>query len=50
VQPDAVPIIILWPFRPIRFVYELEDTGPPIGRESINDPFAVRGEFRDGML
>lgn len=50
VQPDAVPIIILWPFCPIRFVYELEDTGPPIDRESINDPFAVRGEFRDGML
>ena len=22
VQPDAVPIIILWPFSPIRFVYE----------------------------
>jgi hypothetical protein len=29
VLPDAVPIMILWPFRPIRFVYELEDTGPP---------------------
>jgi hypothetical protein len=32
VQPDAVPIIILWPFSPIRFVYEVEDTGPPIDR------------------
>jgi hypothetical protein len=45
VLPDAVPIIILWPFSPIRFVYELQDTGPPIDRESINDPFGAKGEF-----
>jgi hypothetical protein len=32
VKPDAAPIIILWPFSPIRFVYELEDTGPEIDR------------------
>jgi hypothetical protein len=50
VLPDAVPIIILWPFSPIRFVYELEDTGPPIDREQINDPFAVKGEFRPRVL
>jgi hypothetical protein len=50
VLPDAVPIIILWPFSPIRFVYELQDTGPPIDRESINDLFAAKGEFRLGTL
>jgi len=50
VQPDAVPIIILWPFSPIRFVYELADTGPTIDRESIKDSFAVKGQFRAGML
>jgi hypothetical protein len=50
VLPDAVPIIILWPFSPIRFVYELADTGPPIDREDIKDPFAARGEFRPGMI
>ena len=50
VQPDAVPIIILWPFSPVRFVYEVEDTGPPIDRDDMNDPFAVRGKFRDVML
>ena len=50
VLPDAVPIIILWPFSPIRFVYELADTGPPINREDVKDPFAVRGEFREGAL
>ena len=50
VLPDAVPIIILWPFSPIRFVYQLQDTGPPIDRESINDFFAAKGEFRLGTL
>jgi uncharacterized Zn finger protein (UPF0148 family) len=50
VLPDAVPIIILWPFSPIRFVYELEDTGPPIDRESINDPFAAKGNFSPKAL
>jgi hypothetical protein len=50
VWPDAVPIIILWPFSPIRFVYELEDTGPLIDRETIQDPFGTKGEFRPGIL
>src|SRR5215212_8894439 len=50
VSPDAVPIIILWPFSPIRFVYELEDTGPPIDRDAINDLFVVKGELANGVL
>ncbi|MBM1170201.1 ImmA/IrrE family metallo-endopeptidase [Microvirga arabica] len=50
VLPDAVPIIILWPFGPIRFVYELADTGPPLERDDPNDPFAVAGEFSPQML
>lgn len=50
VQPDAAPIIILWPFSPIRFVYELEDTGPPFDREKIQDPFAVKGDLRPNVL
>jgi hypothetical protein len=50
VLPDAVPIMILWPFSPIRFVYEFEDTGPPIDRESMNDPFAVRGTLEPRVL
>ena len=48
--PDAVPIIILWPFSPIRFVYELADTGPPIDREQIGDPFAAAGKFEAKVL
>jgi hypothetical protein len=50
VLPDAVPIMILWPFRPIRLVYELEDTGPPYSRDSISDPFAVQGDFQPKVL
>jgi hypothetical protein len=45
VVPDAVPIMILWPFSPIRYVYELEDTEPRIDREAIKDPFAAKGNF-----
>jgi hypothetical protein len=43
VKPDAVPIIVLWPFGPIRFLYELADTEPDIDRAAFNDPFAVKG-------
>ena len=40
----------LTPFSPIRFVYELADTGPPIDREKIGDPFAATGVFKANML
>jgi hypothetical protein len=50
VKFDAAPIIILWPFSPIRFVYELEDTGPDIDREAIGDPFAVKGSLYPRVL
>jgi hypothetical protein len=50
VLPDAVPIMILWPFSPIRLVYELDDTGPPIKRDGLRDPFAVEGNFKSVLL
>jgi hypothetical protein len=37
VKADAVPIIVLWPRSPIRFVYELADTGPEIDRAALKD-------------
>ncbi len=43
VLPDARPIIILMPFAPVVHVYEIEDTGPPIDRDAMNDPFAATG-------
>ena len=45
VVPDAIPIMILRPFSPIRYVYELENTEPRIDREAIKDPFAAKGNF-----
>jgi hypothetical protein len=45
VKADAVPIIVLWPRSPIRFVYELADTGPEIDRAALKDPFAVQGKL-----
>jgi hypothetical protein len=50
VLPDAVPIMILWPFCPIRLIYEVDDTGPPIKRDSEHDPFAVEGCFKPALL
>jgi hypothetical protein len=50
VVPDAIPIMILWPFSPIRYVYELEDTEPPIDRDAMNDPFAAKGDFHPAAL
>jgi len=43
IKPGAVPIAILWPFAPVRWVYELNDT---YGRDvppHTSDPFAVLG-------
>jgi hypothetical protein len=45
VKADAVPIIVLWPRSPIRFVYELADTSPEIDRAALKDPFAVQGKL-----
>jgi hypothetical protein len=43
IKPGATPIAILWPFAPVRWVYELNDT---YGRDvpaNGNDPFEVLG-------
>jgi hypothetical protein len=41
IRPDAVPIMILQPFGPVRFIYELSDTvGAPIEGENQGNIFA----------
>lgn len=50
VAADAAPIIILWPFGPIRYVYEVGDTLPAIDRSAIGDPFATEGALRPGVM
>ena len=43
INPGAIPIAILWPFAPVRWVYELNDThGEPLPPHT-SDPFAVLG-------
>lgn len=43
ILPDARPILILMPFAPVVHVYDIEDTGPPIDRAALGDPFAATG-------
>lgn len=43
VNPGAIPIAILWPFAPVRWVYELNDTYGRAVPAHTSDPFAVLG-------
>ena len=45
VLPDAVPIIILWPFSPVRFVFELADTAGKELPGRDDNPLFARGEL-----
>ena len=53
VKPNSRPLIILLPFGPVGFVYDIADTEPAVGKDSdslweelldkyINHPFASR--------
>lgn len=45
VKPRAIPIVILVPFGPVNFVYDVEDTqGEPLP-EYVVKPFQVRGRL-----
>ncbi len=45
VNPDAVPVVILRPFGPVQFVYEISDTsGEPVPGD--RDLFAASGEVK----
>lgn len=51
-KPDARPLIILWPFAPVAFVYDIEDTlGQHISEPAYAEMFVTSGrEFgRDFM-
>jgi hypothetical protein len=42
INPDAIPIVVLQPFGPVRYVYEISDTeGDDIPGESASSLFAV---------
>ncbi|WP_194266333.1 ImmA/IrrE family metallo-endopeptidase [Dechloromonas sp. H13] len=45
VKPGAIPIVVLRPFGPVSFLYEVSDTdGPPLPGEH-NNPFVTYGEM-----
>lgn len=45
IKPGARPLVILWPFAPVHFVYELGDTeGDKPVPEDVLNPFKNRGE------
>lgn len=50
ILPDARPILILMPFAPVVHVYDIEDTGPPIDRAEIGDPFAATGPLPQATI
>lgn len=46
IKPEARPLIILWPFGPVRFVFELGDTyGPEPFPDNLLKPFNVNGQL-----
>jgi len=50
VLPDAVPVVILWPFGPVQFLFELSDTeGKELpGREK--NPLFARGDLPENLF
>lgn len=51
IKPGARPLVILWPFGPVRFVFELEDTegNAPFPKELLK-PFQTDGRLPAGMF
>ena len=46
IKPGARPLVILWPFAPVHFVFELEDTeGPDSFPSSLLKPFQTEGKI-----
>jgi len=51
VKPSAIPIVVLWPFCPVRCAYELADTtGAPVDDALLDRVFGERVEIRAGLI
>lgn len=51
IKPDARPLVILWPFAPVRFVFELEDTdGKDPFPAALLKPFQTNGTLSKSAL
>lgn len=47
VIPNARPLVILVPFGPVEFVYDIKDTEGEKSLDEIMDPYATKGKFDD---
>ena len=48
IKPEARPLVILWPFAPVRFLFELGDTeGDDPFPEPLLKPFKATGKIHD---
>ena len=51
IKPGARPLVILWPFGPVRFVFELEDTyGEDTFPEALLNPFQTIGTLPESAF
>lgn len=51
VKPGSIPIVVLWPFCPVRCAYELADTtGKPTDDAVLDRVFGEPHEIKDGLL
>lgn len=51
VKPAAIPIVVLWPFCPVRCAYELSDTtGDPYDDALLDRVFGEPVPIRDGLI
>src|SRR5690554_5845074 len=51
VKPASIPIVVLWPFCPVRCAYELADTtGDPVDDALLDKVFGEPVEVRDGLI
>ncbi len=51
IKPGARPLVILWPFAPVHFVFELEDTeGDDDFPEELLKPFKTEGKLSDQIF
>ncbi|NLW30646.1 MAG: ImmA/IrrE family metallo-endopeptidase [Fibrobacter sp.] len=51
IKPGARPLVILWPFAPVHFVFELEDTdGKDPFPEALQNPFKTNGTIQKSVF
>jgi len=50
INPGSRPLVILWPFAPVRFVFELQDTSGDTFPSALLNPFETTGEINQKVF